>query len=99
MSRAGNDFPLHVRCDQLGLPNEEFAAGLLTAEHKHRHRERRRAQLCEVLRVALEVFEILEAGAHAARLRISQTFFQSPMPGRNASMSTSRSVSCGNCAA
>src|SRR6266542_5939711 len=71
MSRAGNDFPLHVRCNQLGLRNEEFAAGLLTAEHKHRHRERRRAQFCEVLCVALEAFEILEAGAHAARLRVS----------------------------
>src|SRR6266850_965925 len=70
MSRAGNNFPLHVRRNQLGLSDEKCAARLLTAEHKHRHREWRRAQLREVLRVALEVFEIFEAGAHTARLRV-----------------------------
>src|SRR5258705_823270 len=70
MSRTGNGFPLHVRRNQLGLGNEKFTTRFLTAEHQHRHRERRRAERGEVLRVTLEVFEILEAGTHTARLRV-----------------------------
>src|SRR6267143_4565644 len=59
MSRTGNNFSLHVRRNQLGLCNEKFAAGLLTAERQHWHCQRCSTQLPEVLRVALEVFEIL----------------------------------------
>src|SRR5438128_1637943 len=71
MTRAGDDFSLHVGSGQLCLCDQKLAARLLTTKHQHWHWKRRCAQCGEVLRVLLEIFEILEAGAHAARLRVS----------------------------
>ena len=57
-----------VGCHQLGLLDEEVAAGLFAGQH--RHCETGRAQLGEILRVAFEVAEILEASAQARRANV-----------------------------
>src|SRR5258708_3329329 len=54
----------------LACSMRKVTAGLFAGQHQHRHVKRCRAQLGEVLSVALEVAEILEAGAHAPGLRI-----------------------------
>src|SRR2546423_711863 len=67
---ALDDDALDVAVDELALIDQEVAAGFFAAQHEHRHRELRLRERAEVLRVLIERAEILEARAHAARLRV-----------------------------
>src|SRR5262245_23298999 len=57
--------------NQPTLLNEEFARSLFAGEHQHRHLELLPGEAGEVLSIALEGAEHLEAGLHRARLRVS----------------------------
>src|SRR5438093_10439735 len=70
VARASNDLPPDVGRDELGLLDEEGAARLLTRQDEHRHGKGRAAERGEVLGIALEVTEVLEARAHGAGLRV-----------------------------
>ena len=70
MARAGNHLSLHIRGDQPGLLDQERTAGLLASEHQHRLAQLGLRHLREIVRILLEVLEILEPGTHAARLGI-----------------------------
>jgi len=67
MAGAFDDHAFHIGVHQLGLVDQELAAGLLTGQHQHRHVQRGLGEARKVLGILLEVLEILEARAHAAR--------------------------------
>src|SRR5436189_6134299 len=71
MSRAGDNLAFYVGRYQLGLIDEKSPAGFLAGQYKYRDGQRRRAHCGEVLRILFKVAEVLEAGTHAARLRVS----------------------------
>src|SRR4029077_10703133 len=67
---AGDDSSGDIGRHELRLLDQERAARLLSRQDEHRHGEAGSRQEGEVLGVALEGSEILEAGPHGAGLRI-----------------------------
>src|SRR5882762_11294544 len=68
MARAPDNLSADVRGDEFCLLDEEGAAGLLARQDEQRHGESGTAHSGEVLRVTLEITEVLEAGPHGSGL-------------------------------
>src|SRR5882672_4367278 len=70
VARAADHLAADVGRDELGLLDEEGAARLLARQDQHRHGKPRAAQAGEVLRVTLEITEVLEARPHGPGLGV-----------------------------
>ncbi len=70
MARARDDLAANIGCNQFRLFDEEGAARLFAGQDQHRHGKPLATHPGEVLRVTLEITEVLEARPHGSGLRI-----------------------------